>query len=1139
MDGYDDVEALRRPAARASHFATLLDPAGADEAALAHKYPGNGTPQSPFIVDFLPIDARNPMTFKRPFKWLITWLAAFSTLAVSFASSAYSGGAGYIRAEFDVSSEVVILGVSMFVLGFAIGPLIWAPLSELYGRQRVFFVTYMGLTAFNAAAAGAPSMPALIVLRFFAGAFGSSPLTNAGGVIADMFSAEDRGLATSVFALAPFLGPALGPIAGGFLGQAAGWRWVEGLMAIFSGILWILNSALCPETYAPFLLRERAAALSRKTGRVYLSKLDAGRPRTSVAAQFKVALSRPWLLLFREPIVLLTSLYMAIIYGTLYMCFAAFPIVFQQGRGWAPGIGGLAFCGIAVGMAVALVGNLCDDVRFQKVVARFRDVPPPEARLPPALVGSILLPIGLFWFAWTNGPTVHWVLPIIGSAFFAAGIVLVFLSLMNYLIDSYVVFAASALAANSVLRSLFGAIFPLFTTYMYQGLGTNWASSIPAFMALVCVPFPFLFYRYGAGIRMRCKYAAEAAQIASLVRAKQTQLTEDEATTEADEAEKTASVSASFYTAADDDDDHSGSDGSAASSSSMGMATRAEEMSKAYREAGPLPRELQEHCRIFLEEQLYVCAANLLGNSSPSTKRMAKYKQKDKQKHKRVPVPPPSHVALLATLTVHPVHTTRAEKAEHVAVATLALGYLRNLLAVVGPVNGGFRAAFRFGRSSAASSRHGRGGLDLDDHVSGDGGGSDVEEEDELRGSMADENSVWGRGQDLWSTVGWAFNTAANHPRRWRYWKVWLEFMLDLLEADWEERTMMDIEAREEAVAGGGGDNGDNGDNGDDDDDEELITHRAQSMIAMYMDQRDGRQPGLKRITKALFADGGDLSTSAFPEVFDKEPRGPRKTSKKRKREKLDVQNDKFADYLDDNSISSGVSEPPTPQKPRGVRRDVPFACTSPGLAESVPLRLRFFARLSAAACALRRRDELSRLYEDFAVALKTLPLPMFSLFVSQRENPLPAEAHVTIAKELFHLLLPSKHKDPSKVDAENDALGGLTMPMLEHCYILWPANTVGLEDNAKLSLVVEYAMQLLWDCDMLEYSDSFAEAADKGIEARATKSTSRRTGKARAEAGDVAARDVLNNSAERIRVLLELLRECAEPEVGGGSGES
>ncbi|KAL3964475.1 hypothetical protein ACCO45_001479 [Purpureocillium lilacinum] len=515
-----DVEAQRQEAPiapKTSHWSVLLDQAGVDDAVLNHKYPGNGTVESPYLVDFLPSDPRNPVTFSKTFKWAITLIAAMSTLAVSFASSAYSGGVFEIMMDFGASTEVVILGVSMFVLGFAIGPLIWAPLSEMYGRQHLFFFTYMALTAFNAGAAGAPSMAALIVLRFFAGAFGSSPLTNAGGVIADMFSANERGIATSIFAMAPFLGPALGPIAGGFLGEAEGWRWVEGLTAIFTGVLWIINSLVYPETYAPVLLRKRAIALSEKTGKVYISKLDEGKPKKSVGSQMKVAMSRPWILLFREPIVLLTAIYMAIIYGTLYLCFAAFPIVFQQGRAGSP------------------VSAVWPSSRAAKKAG---GMAPPEARLPPALVGSILLPVGLFWFAWTNGNSVHWVVPIIGSGFFAAGIVLVFLSLMNYLVDSYVIFAASVLAANSVLRSLFGAIFPLFTTYMYQDLGNHWASSIPAFLALACVPFPFLFYKYGARIRMKCKFAAEAAHVLEMMRTKHTQITEEEAVHEADDKER-------------------------------------------------------------------------------------------------------------------------------------------------------------------------------------------------------------------------------------------------------------------------------------------------------------------------------------------------------------------------------------------------------------------------------------------------------------------------------------------------------------------------------------------------------------------------------------------------------------------------
>lgn len=177
------------------------------------------------------------------------------------------------------------------------------------------------MTAFNAGAAGAPNIQSLIVLRFFAGAFGSSPLTNAGGVIADMFPAKERGLAMAIFAAAPFLGPVIGPIVGGFVGETVGWRWVEGVMAIFTGVLWIAGSAFIPETYPPVLQRQRAKKLSKMTGKVYRSQGDVDQGPTTFRHIFKTSLLRPWVLLFMEPIVLLLSIYMAIVYGTLYMLF--------------------------------------------------------------------------------------------------------------------------------------------------------------------------------------------------------------------------------------------------------------------------------------------------------------------------------------------------------------------------------------------------------------------------------------------------------------------------------------------------------------------------------------------------------------------------------------------------------------------------------------------------------------------------------------------------------------------------------------------------------------------------------------------------------------------------------------------------
>jgi multidrug resistance protein len=436
------------------------------DAVANHEYDGAGTEDDPYIVEFIPNDPRNPMEFSQVKKWFITLTVAIATLAVAFVSSAYTGGAEEVIRTFGVSQEVYTLGVSLFVLGFAVGPLLWAPLSELYGRQILFFVTYAVLTAFNAGAAGANSMATLIVLRFFAGTFGSSPLTNAGGVIADMFPANQRGIGMSIFAAAPFLGPVIGPIVGGFVGETIGWRWNEGVMACFTGVVWIFGSLTIPETYSPVILKRRADILSKRTGKVYVSVLERRQGKVTPKAAFQKSLSRPWALLFLEPIVLLISIYMAIIYGTLYLCFGAFPIVYQQGRGWSPGIGGLAFLGVAVGMLIGVGYSIYDNKRYARIEEEHEGDAPPEARLPPAIIGAVALPIGLFWFAWTNSPSVHWIVSIIGTAPFGFGMVLVFLGCMNYLIDAYTIYAASVLAANSVLRSIFGAVFPLFTTYM-------------------------------------------------------------------------------------------------------------------------------------------------------------------------------------------------------------------------------------------------------------------------------------------------------------------------------------------------------------------------------------------------------------------------------------------------------------------------------------------------------------------------------------------------------------------------------------------------------------------------------------------------------------------------------------------------
>lgn len=488
----------------------IFDQGAVTKEVIDHPYPGSGTEDDPYIVSWIENDPRDPMVFSDIAKWSIAFLVAIATLAVALVSSAYSGGVVEVITFFKISEEVALLGVSLFVIGFAVGPLIWAPLSEVYGRRNILIVSALGLTAFTAGTAGAQNVQTLIILRFFAGSFGSAPMAVSGGVIFDTFPAISRGLASSLFTSAPFLGPTLGPIIGGFIAESGGWRWVQGFLSAFSGALWVGMTLLLPETYAPVLLDKRAERLCHITGRVYRSKTQIEQGKTAVFKILQVALSRPWALLFREPIVFLLSLYMSIIYGTLYMFFMAYPIVFQRVRGWSEGIGGLSFLGILIGILFSVAYAFPMYFRYKKKTLSTKGRVPPEARLPDSFLGAVALPVGLFWFAWTNYPSIHWAVSIAAGIPFGFGMVIVFLPAFNYLIDSYTIYAASVLAANSAMRSVFGAVFPLFTTYMYENLGIHWASSIPAFLALVCVPIPLLFYKYGARIRKRCHYATEA-----------------------------------------------------------------------------------------------------------------------------------------------------------------------------------------------------------------------------------------------------------------------------------------------------------------------------------------------------------------------------------------------------------------------------------------------------------------------------------------------------------------------------------------------------------------------------------------------------------------------------------------------------
>ncbi|MCJ1265037.1 hypothetical protein MMC22_004912 [Lobaria immixta] len=205
---------------------------------------------------------------------------------------------------------------------------------------------------------------------------------------------------------------------------------------------------------------------------------------------------------------------MAFVYGILYLDFTAYPIVYGDSRSWSTGMSGLSFLGIAVGMAIATLGSpYINHIHGHSVIKL--GGPHPEARLPHLIFLSWLIPISLFWFAWTAPPPTAWISGILAGIPFGIGLVTLFLGITSYLTDCYGQYAASALAANAVLRSLFGASFPLFARQLYETLGTSWATSLLGFFAIAMAPLPWVFYRFGPQLRAKSKYHLKMMEIQS------------------------------------------------------------------------------------------------------------------------------------------------------------------------------------------------------------------------------------------------------------------------------------------------------------------------------------------------------------------------------------------------------------------------------------------------------------------------------------------------------------------------------------------------------------------------------------------------------------------------------------------------
>ncbi|KAF7947838.1 hypothetical protein EAE96_008915 [Botrytis aclada] len=457
-----------------------------------------------------PNDPENPKNWKIGRKWAAVLVVSSFTFISPVSSSMVAPALTSISSDLHIENSIEqSLVLSIFVLAYAIGPLFLGPLSEMFGRVIVVQLSNLVYLFFNLGCGLAQTKEQLIAFRFLAGLGGSAPLALGGGVLSDLFTAEERGKAISIYSLAPLLGPAVGPIAGGFIAENTTWRWIFYATTIADAVIQIIGLFFLQETFPPVLLGRKKNKLIKETGNQDLhTEWDV--PDRTIFKALSISLTRPFKLLGTQIIIQVLAVYMAYLYGIMYLVLSTFPGLWEGVYKESVGIGGLNY--ISLGVGFFLGTQICapaQDRIYRALKARNNGVGKPEFRVPLMIPGALLVPVGLFWYGWSAQAKTHWIVPNIGAAIFAAGTIIGFQCIQTYIVDSYTKYAASAVGAATVLRSLAGFGFPLFAPYLYAALDYGWGNSLIGFIAIgLGWPAPILLWIYGERLRTRSTFAA-------------------------------------------------------------------------------------------------------------------------------------------------------------------------------------------------------------------------------------------------------------------------------------------------------------------------------------------------------------------------------------------------------------------------------------------------------------------------------------------------------------------------------------------------------------------------------------------------------------------------------------------------------
>ncbi|KUL90270.1 hypothetical protein ZTR_02015 [Talaromyces verruculosus] len=391
-------------------------------------------------------------------------MVAIMTFITPMSPAMLASAVPEILTEFPTTNTVLAsMSVSIYALGLAVGPLIIAPLSEAYGRTILYHATAILFIVFSIACAVSTNLNMLIAFEFFQGCCGSAPITMGGGSVADMYSQEERGARIAFLAVGPLIAQFVGPVGGSFLAAARGWRWVFWLVTILTAAIEVGYCFFIRETYQPVLIRRKARRL-QKAGNTHISDFEKDISTLQLVGR---SIIRPFKMLFLFPIVLGLGTHAAIGYAYFYLLITTLSEIFIATYGFEAKIVGLVYLGIAFGMAIgaALFAIFSDRMIKQRAA---RQAAKPEDRLVPMIAGGIALPAGLFIYGWSAQYAIHWIVPIIGTAFLGLGLIWLLLPIDTYLVDAYPLYAASSIGATTVFRSFISAFLPLAGTPMLK-----------------------------------------------------------------------------------------------------------------------------------------------------------------------------------------------------------------------------------------------------------------------------------------------------------------------------------------------------------------------------------------------------------------------------------------------------------------------------------------------------------------------------------------------------------------------------------------------------------------------------------------------------------------------------------------------